>query len=193
MSRPQVLPFAKQFFVNPKEVGSLIPSSRRLAEVMLSGIDFGNTNIIVEYGPGTGAFTCALLDRLPLKTLYFGVESNKGFQDHLKARFPTITIIPDYAENIFKYIDQKHAEKADLVISGLPFSLMAWDTIKITLNETYRLLRNEGEFRTFIYNHSFYFPKCKKLITELRNQYKIVKIHQIFKNFPPAKIIVCTK
>ena len=38
-------------------VGSVIPSSRVLIEKMLEPVDWANTRVFVEYGPGVGTFT----------------------------------------------------------------------------------------------------------------------------------------
>ena len=45
-------------------VGSVIPSSRVLIEKMLEPVDWANTRVFVEYGPGVGTFTRPLLDKL---------------------------------------------------------------------------------------------------------------------------------
>ena len=38
-------------------VGSIIPSSRVLIDKMLDPVDWANTKLFVEYGPGVGTFT----------------------------------------------------------------------------------------------------------------------------------------
>ena len=46
--------FLRGFLKNPVMVGSIIPSSRILIEKMLSKVDWENTKVFVEYGPGVG-------------------------------------------------------------------------------------------------------------------------------------------
>ena len=49
--------FLRGFLKNPVMVGSIIPSSKVLIEKMLSPVDWANTRVFVEYGPGVGTFT----------------------------------------------------------------------------------------------------------------------------------------
>src|SRR5205085_6576663 len=56
--------FLRGFFKNPVMVGSVIPSSRVLIEKMLRPVDWENTRLFVEYGPGVGTFTRPILDLL---------------------------------------------------------------------------------------------------------------------------------
>src|SRR3982751_945254 len=49
--------FLRGFFKNPVMVGSIIPSSKLLIEKMLAPVDWANTKLFVEYGPGVGTFT----------------------------------------------------------------------------------------------------------------------------------------
>ena len=49
--------FLRQFVQSPRTVGAVLPSSPALARAMLAPIDFASARTIVEFGPGTGAFT----------------------------------------------------------------------------------------------------------------------------------------
>ena len=63
---PKKRSFITQFLKESKMVGSVRPSSRFLMEKMLQNIDFENSKIIVELGPGTGVFTYEILKKWPL-------------------------------------------------------------------------------------------------------------------------------
>lgn len=58
--------FAKEFIKEPKEMAAVAPSSRHLARAMAKGIDFANARAIVEYGPGLGTFSRALIEGMRL-------------------------------------------------------------------------------------------------------------------------------
>src|SRR3546814_18126256 len=55
----------REFFRNPLAVGSAFPASHFLVDAMLGPVDWSRMERVIEYGPGTGIFTRALLDRLP--------------------------------------------------------------------------------------------------------------------------------
>ena len=78
-SLAESLAFIARFATEGTKVGALFPSSRALAEMMLEGIEFKDGDIIVEYGPGTGAFTELILERLPKGARYLGIERDPHF------------------------------------------------------------------------------------------------------------------
>gem|GEM_PF-2252070 len=45
--------FFKKFVTQPTINASIIPSSPRLAQAMIDGIDFSRIKTIIEFGPGT--------------------------------------------------------------------------------------------------------------------------------------------
>ena len=49
--------FFKNFIKNPRQIGSITPSSNILSEKMVDQIDFNKAKYIVELGPGTGSYT----------------------------------------------------------------------------------------------------------------------------------------
>ncbi|MBC7660815.1 MAG: hypothetical protein H7249_14050 [Chitinophagaceae bacterium] len=49
--------FVLEFLRHSKEVGSLLPSSRFLANAMLENVPVDKIHRMVEYGSGTGTFT----------------------------------------------------------------------------------------------------------------------------------------
>ena len=59
------LRFFKQWVKNPREIGSITPSSRFLTREVVQPIVDRGARLVVELGPGTGVFTQALLDALP--------------------------------------------------------------------------------------------------------------------------------
>jgi SAM-dependent methyltransferase len=71
----EAIAFITRFASAPTNIGAVFPSSRDLAEAMLHGIELQPGDVVVEYGPGTGAFTELLLERLPEGAEYLGIET----------------------------------------------------------------------------------------------------------------------
>jgi phosphatidylethanolamine/phosphatidyl-N-methylethanolamine N-methyltransferase len=186
------LGFLKQFAGNPTEVGAVLPSSAWLANAMMRGLDFQTMKLVVEYGPGTGAFTKKLRRRLPPSVRYVAFETNAAFQQHLKVLYPDMDVVLDYAENIGSHLGEARGQ-VDLVISGLPFSMMPWTIVEKTLRETYDNLRPGGHFRTFVYYHTMPLPKIRRMMRMLEREYSQVTIDSSLRNIPPAKVIRCIK
>ena len=60
---------------------------------MLAPIDFAAARTIVEFGPGTGAFTREIAARLAPGCRYLGIELNETFVRELAAEFPRLTFV----------------------------------------------------------------------------------------------------
>src|SRR5512138_541976 len=75
----QALFFARNFLKHPRMVGSVVPSSRFLIERMLSKVDWARSELVLEYGPGVGIFTSAILRRLRPDAKLVAIEMNPAF------------------------------------------------------------------------------------------------------------------
>src|SRR3954451_6845696 len=78
--------FLRGFLKNPVMVGSIIPSSRVLIDKMLDPVDWANTRLFVEYGPGVGTFTKPILERLAPDATLLTIDTNADFTRYLKER-----------------------------------------------------------------------------------------------------------
>lgn len=184
--------FLKQFFEKPGEVASVLPSSTNLVDGLLNGYDFTALKLVIEYGPGTGAITYQILEKMPKDAKFVAAEPNEVFRGHLIEEMLPIEIIPDYAQNIAATVLERYGP-ADLVVSGLPCSIMSMDTLKVLFESTQKLLRDGGEFRMFIYTHTLLMPKMHRILGLLRRNFSSVETEVIWRNIPPATIVRCTK
>jgi phosphatidylethanolamine/phosphatidyl-N-methylethanolamine N-methyltransferase len=184
--------FLTEYVRNPLQVGSLMPSSRALVSRMLDGVDLSHARIIVEFGPGTGALTGPLLDRMPLSTLYYALEPNPAFRILLRRRFPRVRVIGDSAEMAAAHLS-RHAGEVDAVFSGIPFSLMSRTSLEKTVASTARLLKPGGDFRTFVYQHVYHLPKLVELRRLLVASHRSVGVVPVLANLPPALVLQCVK
>ena len=57
--------FFRGFLENPQMVGAILPSGPAVIKTMLAPVDWQNTRLFVEDGPGVGTFCQPVLDRLP--------------------------------------------------------------------------------------------------------------------------------
>ena len=84
--------FFNAFLREPLKVGSFWPSSPALAEKIVNGCDLPSRKMVVELGPGTGAFTSLILDRMNKRSRFFAVELNQMNVQQLRRRFPSLQI-----------------------------------------------------------------------------------------------------
>ncbi|MPQ44629.1 class I SAM-dependent methyltransferase [Clostridium tarantellae] len=180
--------FLMEYILNPRTVGAVVPSSKNLAKKMVEEINFDNCQCIVEYGPGTGAFTDELLVRRNENTKIILIEYNKEFYKYIKERYKNkknLIIINGSAENIDDYLKTYEINNVDYIVSGLPFASLSKEVSKTILNKTNNIIGTRGKFITFQYTLT------KKRFFE--KYFSKIKIKREFKNIPPAYIIICDK
>jgi len=148
--------FFREFVRNPVMVGSIIPSSKRTIEAMLSRVDWPNTKLFVEYGPGVGTFCSTILERLAPNATLLVIDTNPVFIDHLSRKFVDTRFIAVHgsAADVNEIIAAYGFDKADYVLSGLPFSTLPPGIGPAIAEATHRVLQPGGAF--LIYQYSAY-------------------------------------
>src|SRR3546814_3035489 len=71
--------FFQGFLKHPVMVGSIVPSSDRLIRKMLGPVDWANTKLFVEYGPGVGTFCRSILERMAPDAQFIAIDTNPDF------------------------------------------------------------------------------------------------------------------
>jgi len=178
--------FIKQYVKNPRTVGAVAPSSEKLSYKMVEDINFLNASCIVEYGPGTGAFTEKILNKKKCSTIFIAIEYNKDFYEILRYKFrneKNFVLINGSAENLKEYLDKYNISEVDYIVSGLPFASLPDVMSHRILKVTKEVLKNEGEFITFQY--SLFKMKLFK------SYFKGVKRKKVLLNLPPAFVLKC--
>lgn len=176
---PLVL-FFKGFLKHPVMVGSVIPSSKRLIDKMLAPVDWEKTKLFVEYGPGVGTFCRPILDRLAPDATLIAIDTNPDFVDYLKRdiRDPRFHVVNGSAADVESIIAEKGFDKADYVVSGLPFSTLPDGVGEEIGAATGRVVRPGGAF--LVYQFS---PKCRDYIEP---NFDRIDTDREWWNIPPA-------
>jgi phospholipid N-methyltransferase len=160
-SSSERLAFLRGFLRHPVMVGSVIPSSRRLIDKMLAPVDWENTRLFVEYGPGVGTFTRIILDRLPEDARLVTIDTNPEFTAFLKQSIddPRLIAVTASAADVEKVLSDRGLPAADYVLSGLPFSTLPPGVGEAIGAATARAIRPGGAF--LVYQFS---PKVREFI-----------------------------
>jgi len=143
--------FFKGFIKHPVMVGSIIPSSDTLIAHMLSRVDWGNTRLFVEYGPGVGTFAPHVLKRLAPDAAYVAIDTNPDFIEYLAASIADSRFRPilGSAADVEQIVRDSGFDRADYVLSGLPFSTLPAGAGPAIAAATARILRPGGAFLVY--------------------------------------------
>jgi phospholipid N-methyltransferase len=186
--------FLKQFWRSPRSVGAAAPSSRALAEAMLKPIDFAQTPVIVEFGPGTGPVTEVIAERLGPGNRYLGIELNRDFWTRLNRRFPGLTFENESVEHLGRILERRRIERVDAIVCGLPWASLPEAIQARVFGEIERYLKPGGLFITFAYLQGLVLPGARALRRRLAAEFRSVgRTPIVWRNLPPAFAYVCRK
>ncbi|NJM50687.1 MAG: methyltransferase domain-containing protein [Sphingomonadales bacterium] len=160
--------FFKGFIKHPVMVGSIIPSSSRTVNKMLAPVDWDNTMLFVEYGPGIGTFCQPVLDRMRSDAQLIVIDLNPDFVDYLRKTFhdSRFAAVHGSAADVNQIIRDFGYPKADYILSGLPFSTLPDNLGPKIAAETAKALRPGGAFLVYQFRaraRDFMAPYFKKI------------------------------
>jgi phospholipid N-methyltransferase len=122
---PRVI-FLRDFFKRPRQVGSIIPSSRFLERRIVRSAELRDAGTVVELGPGTGGTTRALLRAMGPDARLLVIEINRRFAQLIRNTIhdPRLFVYQGNASRISEILEEHEFGAPEVVLSGIPFSTM---------------------------------------------------------------------
>ncbi|MDQ2065059.1 methyltransferase domain-containing protein [Xinfangfangia sp. CPCC 101601] len=171
--------FRRRLLKNPRQVSAVAPSSQTLARAMTLGLG-PQSGPVVEFGPGTGRFTAAILARgVPPENLTL-FELDEEFVAHLRQKFPGVTVHQAPAQEAARLITQQ----VGVVISGLPLLSMPEPVRQGIVAAAFEILAPRGRYLQFTYGNRPPLPP--ELIAALG--LTVSRGHKVWANLPPARV-----
>ena len=140
--------FFRGFLRCPFQVGSIIPSSRFLEHRLVTVSAVGAARTVVEFGPGTGGTTRALLRAMPNDARLLAIEIDPHFTQMLRTDIDDERLIAH--EGSAGQVEAALAGHAlgapQAVISGIPFSTMPVHVGTSILQAVWKVLAPGGRF-----------------------------------------------
>ncbi|WFE30153.1 methyltransferase domain-containing protein [Solwaraspora sp. WMMD791] len=179
--------FLREFLRAPTRIGAVAPSSRRLAEAITAPIPERGAPVVVELGPGTGAFTGVIQDRLGGRGRHLAVELSPTLADLLADRHPQVEVITGDAAQCRSLVTARGVTAADVVVSGLPWVSFPRDLQLAALDSVCDVLTPDGAFTTFAYVLTAQTPPARRFRQLLRDRFEeVVMGRTVLANLPPA-------
>lgn len=188
MANPFFL-FVSEFIKSPTGVAAVAPSSPFLANAMLEGVSLEPGDVVVEYGPGTGAFTRRLAPLVEAGARYLGIERNPAFHTLLSERYPQedMHFVRGSAEDVGAHLAELGLPAPKVVISGLPLAAMPRELQDEIVDESARVLAPGGTFRQFTYCHFYPVRSNRHLRDRMRERFTRYGVSSpVLLNVPPA-------
>ncbi|MGY0017680.1 class I SAM-dependent methyltransferase [Streptomyces sp. cg35] len=177
----------REFLRSPLQVGAVAPSSRRLATEVAVPVPESGDPVVVELGPGTGAFTAVIQELLGGRGHHLAVEINPRLAASLAARYPRVRVLNAEASALPRLLEECGLGPADVVISGLPWATLPRPVQRTTLDSVRQALAPQGAFTTFGYVHATRLASARRFRRMLGSSFEeVVPGRTVWGNVPPA-------
>lgn len=164
--------YLQEFIADPRNIGSIAPSSRALCETMSDAVDWQHCFRVAELGAGDGVLTRYLLAHMRADARLLAFETNPRFYSHLNTMQDRDTRLQVMAESAEKLDGQFDAIFSCLPLLSLPQTLRQ----RILQRAAERLTKN-GVFVQFQYT-----SMCEPLLST----YFAWNRKRVLANLPPA-------
>ena len=175
------LDFAKSLINKPKTVGAIAPTSARMAAKMASVIRPDSGLPVLEFGPGTGVITKAILATGIAPENVVSIEYSADFLSGLRRRYSHVNFVHGDAFEISKIAADLGIERFDCVISALPLLNFAMTQRIRLINASLEMIEPGRPMVQFSYSPRPPVPPRTR-------HFSVSHLDTIIRNIPPARI-----
>lgn len=175
-----------ELLLKDRFVATVSPSSKFVIRRVLKALDLKSAKVVVEYGPADGVITRPILDHLPPDALLIAIERNGEFFERLRRiSDPRFHPVHGDVRDVETFLRRFGVERADRVVSGIPFSYLTPEERESLLRTTFDRLSPEGRFVAYqVTTHLI--PLLKRHFRDVDTQFEI-------RNVPPHFVFTAFK
>ncbi|GGB55241.1 class I SAM-dependent methyltransferase [Blastomonas aquatica] len=172
----------REFLRQPNLVGSAFPASRYLVEALLDPIDWAKLRVVVEFGPGTGPLTRAILERMVPGSCLVAIDLSPHFTRHLQETIddPRLLAVTASAESVVDILEEHALAQADMIVTGIPFSTMSADQGNRILDASADVLQGDGALLAY--------QMRSTIAPMLALRFGDVQCAYVWRNLPPCHL-----
>ena len=179
--------FLGQWLKTPASIGAVAPSSVHLARAAAAPLPECGEPTVVELGPGTGPFTEEIQRRLGGRGRQVAIESNAVLADALGRRYPRVDVVHGDAVHLRRFLGERAIVRADVIVSGLPWSLIAAEKQTKLLDAVVSAMGPQSVFTTFAYRHAIPLTAARRFRASLTQRFEeVIPSRTVWRNLPPA-------
>jgi len=178
-----------EFIRAPMTIGAVAASGRALARAATAPVPVGTAAVVVELGPGTGAMTGPMTERLAGRGRQLAIEVNARLAARLSSQHPAVEVVQADAADLRTVLTDRGIAHADVIVSGLPWAAFPAQQQEHLLDAVVDSLSPDGAFTTFAYVHSRWTPAARRLQRQLETRFEEVLVGRtVWRNIPPALV-----
>jgi phospholipid N-methyltransferase len=178
----------------PAMIGGIAPSMSALGRAVAAPVtEFPPERppVVVELGPGTGVISTVIRERLPRGARQVAVELHPGMVDYLHRELPWLEVLSGDAAELPALLEPLGITSADVVVSGLPWSLFDAERQDRMLAAMTEVLAPDGVFSAFGYLHAVGRASAKRFRALLHQEFAEVTTASVWRNLLPARVYDC--
>jgi len=176
--------FLRSFLAHPREVGAVLPTSRRAVCDMLDLARVEDARLLVEFGAGSGVYTRELLRRMSPDARLLAFEVDRQLATALEAEIddPRLELVTASAEDVRRHLE---GARVDILVSALPFTSLPTAVRRRVLDVSPGILAPHGVMLVLQYS-----PLVQR---DLERRFASVERRLSPLNMPPAFLFRCTE
>jgi len=178
--------FLKEWAKDPKGIGSITPTSKQAAKLMVSQIPTNCDLPILELGPGTGIITSTMIEMGVEPSNITSIEFDKSFCDHLRKTYPEVDFVEGDAFNLYETLKDHPIKKFGAILSGIPLLNFKQPERLLLLKGALDLLEDGAPFVQLSYG-----PKPPVDVSGLN--LSVTPTKWVLTNVPPARFWIYKK
>jgi len=186
--------FLQEFFKAASTTGAVLPSSPRLAELLVEKANVRASSQILELGPGEGVVSREILKAKRRESRFLAVEKNPRFVELLRARNPEVPVIEGCGTRLAEHTRDHEMHSVDCVVSCLPWASFPSGLQVDILQQVIATLKPGGTFATFAYFGPHWLPAGQSFRKKLKSAFSRIHTSRVeLINFPPAFVYYSQK
>jgi len=173
--------FFQRWMADPVSMGSILPSSPALRNLVSKNVLCGPDQIVVEFGGGTGSLTRAILEAGVPPERVCSIEIDRELVDYMERAHPQVWNVHGDAREADTLIGEEWVGKVGTVMVGIPMVMLSFRLQKEIVDSIFRILAPGGRFLQFTYCITCPLPREKLGLKGERLGFTPL-------NFPPASL-----
>lgn len=174
---------------------AILPSSRALVDAMLAPLPLADAKVVVEFGPGTGAMTRSLLEKMRPDAKLYAIELDPTLHATLAKTItdPRLVAICGDAAEVKQILEKDGHSTCDALLSSLGLSLIPGTARDAIWRGALSVLKPDTVVTQFAYVHAKYVVISPTrgfwrfdADAYLRERFESIEKRYIWPNIPPA-------
>lgn len=186
--------FMTQAAREPNTVGAVLPTSRHVARAVADVVPASGSPTVLELGPGTGALSDALHQRIPAGSRHVAIEVDPELVRYLRSAKPWLDVLEGDATYVRELLEPLGVTRVDAVISSIPWTLLEPLKQREVLAALGEVMAPTAVFTTVTYLTTLWRSNTIKFVDQLHQAFEEVTPRAaVWRNVPPARVYICRR